>query len=97
MRAAGLVGLRHHRKRRGQPPLPAPYEDLVQRRFTATGPDQLWCTDTTEHPTGTGKVYCAAVLDMFTRKIVGWSIADHMRSELVVDALAIAARAAQSW
>ncbi|MGV8978917.1 MAG: IS3 family transposase [Cellulomonas sp.] len=71
MRAAGLVGVCHRRKRRGQRPLPAPHEDLVQRRFTATGPDRLWCTDITEHPTGTGKVYCAAVLDVFTRKIVG--------------------------
>lgn len=90
MRAAGLIGVCHRRKRSGQRPLPAPHDDLVQRRFTANGPDRLWCTDITEHPTGTGKVYCAAVLDVFTRKIVGWSIADHMRSELVVDALQMA-------
>jgi transposase InsO family protein len=90
MRTAGLVGVCHRRKRRGQRPLPAPHEDLVQRRFTADGPDRLWCTDITEHPTNTGKVYCAAVLDVFTRKVVGWSIADHMRSELVVDALQMA-------
>ena len=90
MRDAGLVGVCHRRKRRGQRPLPAPHEDLVRRRFTADGPDRLWCTDITEHPTDTGKVYCAAVLDVFTRKIVGWSIADHMRSELVVDALQMA-------
>ncbi|ADG73711.1 Integrase catalytic region [Cellulomonas flavigena DSM 20109] len=90
MRAAGLVGVCHRRKRRGQRPLPAPHEDLVQRRFVADGPDRLWCTDITEHPTATGKVYCAAVLDVFTRKIVGWSIADHMRAELVVDALQMA-------
>ena len=56
----------------------------------ADSPDRLWCTDITEHPTSTGKVYCAAVLDVFTRKIVGWSIADHMRSELVVAALQMA-------
>jgi transposase InsO family protein len=90
MRHAGLVGVCHRRKRRGQRPLLAPHEDLVQRRFAAEGPDRLWCTDITEHPTSTGKVYCAAVLDVFTRKIVGWSIADHMRSELVVDALQMA-------
>lgn len=90
MRAAGLVGVCHRRKRRGQRPLPAPHEDLVRRDFTADGPDRLWCTDITEHPTNTGKVYCAAVLDVFTRKVVGWSIADHMRSELVVDALQMA-------
>ena len=50
----------------------------------------MWCTDITEHPTGEGKVYCAAVLDVFTRQVVGWSIADHMRAELVVDALEMA-------
>ncbi|MGY1763751.1 DDE-type integrase/transposase/recombinase [Geodermatophilus sp. SYSU D00779] len=44
-------------------------------------------TDITEHPTAEGKVYCAAVLDVFSRTVVGWSIADHMRAELVVDAL----------
>jgi len=50
MRAAGLVGVCHRRKRRGHRPLPAPHEDLVRRDFTATGPDRLWCTDITEHP-----------------------------------------------
>jgi transposase InsO family protein len=44
----------------------------------------------TEHPTAEGKVYCAAVLDVFSRVVVGWSIADHMRAELVVDALEMA-------
>lgn len=87
MRRAGLVGVCHRRKRRGHRPLPAPHEDLVRRDFTATGPDRLWCTDITEHPTSEGRVYCCAVLDVFTRQVVGWSIADHMRSELVVDAL----------
>ena len=47
----------------------------------------LWCTDITEHPTATGKVYCCAV---FSRVIVGWSTAHHMRPELVVDALQMA-------
>jgi len=46
--------------------------------------------DVTEHPTGTGKVYLAVVLDAWSRRVVGWSIADHMRSELVVDALQMA-------
>ncbi len=58
MRQTGLVGVCHRRKRRGQSPLPASHEDLVQRKFTADGPDRLWCTDITEHPTGEGKVYC---------------------------------------
>ncbi len=62
----------------------------MQRRFVAEGPDRLWVTDITEHPTAEGKVYCAAVLDVFSRVVVGWSIADHMRAELVVDALEMA-------
>ena len=52
--------------------------------------DRLWLTDITEHPTREGKVYCAAVLDVYSRRIVGWSIADHLRTELVVDALEMA-------
>lgn len=50
----------------------------------------MWCTDVTEHPTSEGRVYCAAVLDVYSRRIVGWSISDHIRSELVVDALQMA-------
>ena len=90
MAAAGLAGVSHQRKRAGTGPLPATHDDLVQRKFTADGPDRLWCTDITEHPTGQGKVYCAAVIDVWSRRIVGWSIADHVRSELVVDALQMA-------
>jgi putative transposase len=70
--------------------VPAPNEDLVQRRFVADAPNRLWCTHITEHPTGTGKVYCCAVLDVFNREVVGWSIADHIRAELVVDAAQMA-------
>ena len=87
MAAAGLAGISRHRKRAGTRPLPAPHEDLVRRRFVADGPDRLWCTDITEHPTAQGKVYCAAVIDVWSRRIVGWSIADHIRTELVVDAV----------
>jgi len=90
MATAGLVGVSHRRKRAGTRPLPAPDEDLVRRRFVADGPDRLWCTDITEHPTAEGKVYCAAVIDVWSRRIVGWSIADHIRTELVVDALQMA-------
>ncbi len=89
MRSAGLRGICHRRKR-GLRPLPAPHEDLVRRKFTATGADRLWATDITEHPTSTGKVYCCAVVDAYSRMVVGWSIADHMRSELVIDALQMA-------
>jgi putative transposase len=90
MRTGGLAGVCHRRKHRRAGPAPAVHEDLVQRRFIAEGPDRLWVTDITEHPTGEGKVYCAAVLDVFSRTVVGWSIADHMRAELVVDALEMA-------
>jgi transposase InsO family protein len=89
MRTAELQGICHRRKGRHRP-APAVHDDLVKRTFTAERPDQLWCTDITEHPTREGKVYCAAILDVFSRRIVGWSIADHIRSELVVDALQMA-------
>ena len=89
MRIVGRRGIAHRHKRRHRPE-PAVHQDLVQRRFTANRPDRLWCTDITEHPTAGGKVYCCAVLDVFSRQVVGWSIADHMRSDLVVDALQMA-------
>jgi transposase InsO family protein len=89
MRILGVGGVCHTAKRRGRP-APAPHDDLVARQFRASGPDRLWCTDVTEHPTAEGKVYCAAVLDVFSRRIVGWAIADHIRAELVVDALQMA-------
>ncbi|WP_440446566.1 transposase [Nocardia amamiensis] len=50
----------------------------------------MWCTDVTQHRTTEGWVYCAVVLDAFSRRIVGWSIADHLRAELVCDALDMA-------
>jgi putative transposase len=90
MRLAGLSGISHRRKRGRSRPLPAPHEDLVRRQFVADSPDRLWATDVTEHPTGTGKVYCCAVIDAYSRMVVGWSIADHIRTDLVVDALQMA-------
>jgi len=89
MRAARLQGV-YRRRGRHRRPAPAVHDDLVRRRFVADGPDRLWLTDITEHPTREGKVYCAAVLDVYSRRIVGWSIADHLRSELVVDAIEMA-------
>ena len=94
MRAAGIQGL-YRRRRRGctvRDPADQPSADLVNRDFTATEPNRLWITDITEHPTGEGKLYCAAVMDAYSRLIVGWSIAGHMRTELVTDALDMAAR-----
>jgi transposase InsO family protein len=89
MRASGLSGIYVRRRRRGCPAPPV-HDDLVRRRFVADAPNRLWLTDITEHPTREGKVYLAAVLDVYARRIVGWSIADHLRSELVVDALEMA-------
>jgi transposase InsO family protein len=89
MRNANLRGV-YRRRRNRACPLPPVHDDLVRRRFVADAPDRLWLTDITEHPTREGKVYLAAVLDVFSRRIVGWSIADHLRSELVVDALEMA-------
>lgn len=90
MTIAGITGISHRKKRGKNRPLPAVHEDLVRRKFIAQRPNQIWATDITEHPTRTGKIYCAAVLDVFSRRIVGWAIADHIRAELVVDALEMA-------
>ena len=92
MREAGIQGL-YRRRRRGctvRDLHAEPYVDLVDRDFVVDGPDGIWCTDVTEHPTREGKVYCAAVIDVFSRRVVGWSIGDNMRTELVIDALGMA-------
>lgn len=89
MRLHQLAGVHRRRFRRGRP-APAVHADLVQRRFVADAPNRLWVTDITQHRTSEGWVYCAVVLDVFSRRAVGWSIADHLRSELVVDALDMA-------
>jgi putative transposase len=92
MRQARIQGV-YRRRRRGctrRDPAAQPAEDLVNRVFDPVEPDRLWMMDVTEHPTGDGKIYLAVVLDAFSRMVVGWSIADHMRAELVVDALQMA-------
>ena len=63
--------------------------DLVERRFDRRA-DQLWVTDITEHPTREGKVYCAVVLDVFSRRVVGWSIDATPTAALVTNALGMA-------
>ncbi|SEG85813.1 Transposase InsO and inactivated derivatives [Actinacidiphila yanglinensis] len=67
-------------------------EDLVNRKFHRLRPDELWVTDITQHRTTEGWVYCAAVLDAFSRRIVGWSIDSRQDSTLVVNALDMAIR-----
>ncbi len=92
MRQAGLTGIHRRRKGRGctRGDGTEPSDDLVNRAFDPVEPDRLWVMDVTEHPTAEGKVYLAVVLDAFSRRVVGWSIADHIRSELVVDAVQMA-------
>ena len=70
--------------RRDKDARPAP--DLVDRNFTASGPNQLWMADITYVPTATGFLYLAVVLDAWSRKIVGWSMANHLRAELAMEA-----------
>lgn len=62
----------------------------MNRQFDPDGPNRLWVMDVTEHATAEGKVYLAAVIDAWSRRVVGWSIADHIRAELVADALQMA-------
>jgi putative transposase len=64
--------------------------DLVRREFTAPAPDRVWTADITYIPTWEGFLYLAVVLDVFSRRIIGWAMADHLRTELVTDALAMA-------
>jgi putative transposase len=92
MRQAGVAGIHRRRKGRGctRRDGSEPSDDLVNRAFDPVEPDRLWVMDVTEHTTGEGTVYLAVVLDAFSRRVVGWSIADHIRSELVVDAVQMA-------
>ena len=92
MRQAGVAGI-YRRRGRGwtrRDPQAILNDDLVGRQFDPPGPDRLWFMDVTEHPTGEGKLYLAVVLDAFSRRVVGWSITDHIHSELVVDSLQMA-------
>ena len=84
MREAGLVGASHRRAgptttRRNKDDRPAP--DLVDRDFNAAGPNQLWVADITYVPTMAGFLYLAVVLDAWSRKIVGWAMANHLRAD----------------
>lgn len=92
MKAAGLQG-RHPRPWRrttvpGQRPVNAP--DLIGRAFTASAPNEKWCGDITYVKTWEGWAYVATVIDLHSRKVIGWAVADHMRTELVIEALAMA-------
>lgn len=94
MRRHGLSGLVKRRKGKTTVRVPGvrPAPDLVGRDFQPAEPNRLWVADLTEVASWEGKLYLAAVLDCFSRRVVGWSMADHMRAELVVDALEMAVR-----
>jgi putative transposase len=92
MAAAGLAGVSRRKgtitTRRARDARPA--ADLVERNFTATAPDQLWVADITYIPTWAGFLYLAVVLDAWSRRVVGWAMTTHLRTELVLDALNMA-------
>lgn len=92
MRTAGLQGVSRRKRRRttvrAEAVRPAP--DLVDRNFTASAPNQLWVADITYVPTWAGFLYLAVVIDAFARRVVGWSMANHLRTELVLNALNMA-------
>ena len=92
MRTAGLVGVSRRKwittTVRDRNARPAP--DLVERNFVAPGPNRLWVADITYIPTWAGFLYLAVVLDAFSRRIVGWAMETHLRTELVLEALNMA-------
>lgn len=92
MRAANLQGVsrrkRYSTTQRQANARPAP--DLVDRDFSAEGPDKLWVADITYIPTWSGWLYLAVVIDAWSRRVVGWSMSTHLRTQLVLDALGMA-------
>jgi putative transposase len=92
MHAAGLKGLQPQRFVTTTVTDPAADRalDKVERQFTADGPDRLWVADITYIPTWSGFLYLALVLDVWSRRIVGWSMANHLKTELVLAALDMA-------
>lgn len=94
MRVAGLRGVSRRRRfvtttqRASMAARPAP--DLVRRDFRAEAPNRLWVADVSHIPTWEGFLYLAVVLDVFSRRIVGWAMAGHLRTELVLAALEMA-------
>ncbi|RNE62363.1 DDE-type integrase/transposase/recombinase [Cryobacterium tepidiphilum] len=79
------------RRGKGKRPGPPVHDDLVRREFTAVAPNRLWLSDITEHKTGEGKLYLCAIKDVFSGRIVGYSISDRMKARLALDAVNSAA------
>jgi transposase InsO family protein len=94
MQRAGIKGLPGNRRRRPRHET-ATAADLVDRNFARKAPDKLWVTDITEHPTREGKVYCAVVLDTYSRRVVNWSIDSSQTAALVTNALNMAISSSQ--
>jgi putative transposase len=94
MRAAGLRGGQAHRRPRTtvSDPTATPAPNLVQRRFDGGALNRIWVTDITYLATDEGWVYRAALLDAHSRRVVGWALADHLRTELALEALDMALR-----
>jgi putative transposase len=93
MRKSGLRGCVRGRRRRGttrRSKRAAPAEDLVKRNFAATRADRIWVADITYVATREGFLHLAFILDVYSRRIVGWAMESHLRTELVVDALRMA-------
>lgn len=92
MQQAGMVGIRRGKKRKltRRDPDRTGCPDLVQRQFTAVSPDRLWVADITQHATLEGWLYLAVVIDVFSRKVVGWAMGARLYAELVVSALDMA-------
>lgn len=92
MRGLGIQGaVRTKRVRTTRPdPASARHPDLVRRDFTATAPNQLWVTDLTYVPTWAGVAYVCFIIDAYSRMIVGWRVAAHMRTTMVLDAIEMA-------
>lgn len=92
MRAEGIEGVRRTKRVRTTRPDPGVprHPDLVRRNFTATGPNQLWVTDLTFVPTWAGVAYVCFIIDAYSRMIVGWRVASHMRTTMVLDAIEMA-------
>lgn len=89
-RKAGIRSVISKRQRKHVPAGPAVHDDLVQRNFTADQPNQLWLTDITEHHTSEGKLYLCAIKDVFSNRIVGYSIDSRMKAHLAVNAVEMA-------
>ncbi len=98
MRCKGLVGraLRRFRRTTEVDPALAVAPNLLVREFTMTAPNQTWATDTTYVRTWEGWLYLAVVIDLFSRRVVGWAVDDHVRTERCLDALTMAGPRAHS-